>query len=85
MKKRIAIAAFIGATLGAVWVMVLGLGHGPNSSLTSAWNAIMWMSCPALGAMRAAWWLVPLLNGILYAVIALLFLFVRKFLRPFAK
>jgi hypothetical protein len=85
MKNGIAMAALIGAAIGAVWVMVLGVGHSPNSSLTSAWNAIMWMSCPAIAAIRAAWWLVPLLNSILYAVIALLFLFVRKFLRPFAK
>ncbi len=45
----------------------------------------MWASCPAIGAIGAAWWLVPLLNGILYAVIALMVLFVRKFIRPFAK
>jgi len=85
MKLRIAMAAVIGATVGAGWVMVLGAGHSPNSSLTSVWNAIMWASCPAIGAIRAAWWLVPLLNSILYAMIALLVLFVRKFIRPFAK
>jgi hypothetical protein len=85
MKKRIAMAAVIGAAVGAGWVMALGAGHSSDSSLASAWNAIMWASCPAIGAIRAAWWLVPLLNGILYAVIALLILFVRKFLRPFAK
>lgn len=81
MKKRIAMAAVIGATVGAGWVMVLG----PHSSLASSWSAIMWASCPAIGAIGAAWWLVPLLNGILYAVIALMVLFVRKFIRPFAK
>jgi hypothetical protein len=85
MKKRIAMAALIGATVGAGWVMALGAAHSPSSSLTSAWNAIMWASCPAVAAIRAAWWLVPLLNSIFYAVIALLVLFVRKFIRPFAK
>ena len=85
MKKRIAIAALIGATVGAGWVMVLDAGHSSNSSLASGWNAIMWASCPSIGAIRTAWWLVPLLNSILYAVIALLVLFVRKFIRPFAK
>jgi hypothetical protein len=85
MKKRIAMAAVIGATVGAGWVMVLDAGRNSDSPLASGWNAIMWASCPAIGAIRAAWWLVPLLNGILYAVIALLVLFVRKFIRPFAK
>ena len=85
MRKRIAIAALIGATVGAGWVMVLDAGRGPDSSLASAWNAIMWASCPSIGAIRTAWWLVPLLNGIFYALIALLVLFVRKFIRPFAK
>jgi phosphate/sulfate permease len=81
MKKRITTAVVIGATVGAGWVMALGAGH----SSASVWNAIMWASCPAIGAIRAAWWLVPLLNGILYGLIALLVLFVRKFIRPFAK
>ena len=83
MKKRIAMAAVIGATVGAGWVMALGAGHSSDSSL--AWSAIMWASCPVIAAIRAAWWLVPLLNSILYAVIAVLVLFVRKFIRPFAK
>ena len=81
MKKRIAMSGVIGATVGAGWVVLLGAGH----SLNSSWNAIMWGSCPAIGAIGAAWWLVPLLNSILYAVVALLVLFVRKFIRPFAK
>ncbi len=84
MKKRISTAALIGAIVGVSWVMVLNAGS-PNSSLASAWTALMWASCPSIGAIRAAWWLVPLLNSILYAVIALLILFVRKFIRPFAK
>ena len=85
MRKRIAIAALIGATVGAGWVMVLDAGRSPDSSLASAWNAIMWASCPSIGALRTAWWLVPLLNSIFYALIALFVLFVRKFIRPFAK
>jgi hypothetical protein len=85
MKKRIAMAALLGATVGAAWVLALGAGRSSDSSLTSAWSAIMWASCPSIGAIRAAWWLVPLLNGIFYALIALLVLFVRKFIRPFAK
>jgi hypothetical protein len=84
MKKRVAMAALIGATVGAGWVVVLGAGYGTKSSLPSAWNAIMWASCPSIGVVRTAWWLVTLLNSILYAVIALFVLFVRKFIRPFA-
>src|SRR5277367_2467092 len=80
MKKRIATAALIGAVVGALWVMVLGGGHSSGPSLASVWNAMMWATCPAIGTIRAAWWLVPVLNSILYAAIALLVLFVRKFI-----
>jgi hypothetical protein len=85
MKKRIATAALIGAIVGALWVMVLGEGHSSGPSSASVWNAMMWATCPAIGTIRATWWLVPVLNSILYAAIALLVLFVRKFIRPFAK
>jgi hypothetical protein len=45
----------------------------------------MWASCPPAGVIRTAWWLVPILNGVLYAGIAVLIQFFRKFIRPFAK
>jgi hypothetical protein len=85
MKKRIAMAAVLGATVGVGWVMVLGAVVNPGSSLTSPWKAIMWASCPPVGVIRTAWWLVPILNGVLYAGIAVLIQFFRKFIRPFAK
>jgi hypothetical protein len=85
MKKRIAMAAVLGATVGVGWVMVLGAVGNPGSSLTSPWNAIMWGSCPPVGVIRTAWWLVPLLNGVLYAGIAVFIQFFRKFIRPFAR
>ncbi len=78
-------AAVIGATVGAGWVGVLSVGRSPGWSLTSPWHAIMWASCPAIGVIETAWWLVPILNSLLYAVIALLILFFCKFIRPFAK
>jgi hypothetical protein len=85
MKKRIAMAAVLGATVGVGWVMVLIAMGYPGSSLTSPWNEIMWTSCPPVGAIRTAWWLVPILNGVLYSGIAVLIQFFRKFIRPFAK
>jgi hypothetical protein len=85
MKKHIAMAALLGATVGVGWLMVLGAVGNLGSSLTPPWNAIMWVSCPPAGVLRTAWWLVPILNGVLYAGIAVLIQFFRKFIRPFAK
>jgi hypothetical protein len=85
MRKRIATAALIGAIVGALWVLVLGRGHSSEPALASGWNAMMWATCPAIGTIRATWWLVPVLNSIFYTAIALLVVFVRKFIRPFAK
>jgi hypothetical protein len=44
----------------------------------------MWASCPPIQAIQKAWWLVPILNGLLYAGIAVSTQFLRKFIRPFA-
>jgi hypothetical protein len=85
MKKHLAMAALLGATVGVGWLMVLGAVGNLGSSLALPWNAIMWVSCPPAGVLRTAWWLVPILNGVLYAGIAVLIQFFRKFIRPFAK
>jgi hypothetical protein len=85
MKKRIAMAALLGATVGVGWVVVLGAVGNAGSSLASLWSVIMWASCPPAGAIRTDWWLVPVLNGVLYAGLAVLIQFFRKFIRPFAK
>jgi hypothetical protein len=84
MKKRIAMAALIGVSIGVCWVMILGAVLNSYSPLRAPWNAIMWASCPSVCAIRTAWWLVPLLNGILYAGVAVSIQFLRKFIRPFA-
>jgi len=84
MKKRIAMVALIGVSVGVCWVMVLGALFNFYSPLRPPWNAIMWASCPPIHAIQTAWWLVPILNGLLYAGIALSTQFLRKFIRPFA-
>ncbi len=84
MKKRIATVAFIGVSIGVCWVMILGAVVHLYLPLHGPWYAIMLASCPPIWAIRTAWWLVPILNGLLYAVIALSIQFFYKFLRPFA-
>jgi hypothetical protein len=44
----------------------------------------MLVSCPPIAAMRRDWWLVPIINGLIYSGIGLSIQFLRKFLRPFA-
>jgi hypothetical protein len=85
MKKAITIAAVIGVNVGFFWVSVVGAVLNLYAPFTPAWNVIMWASCPPIQAIRTAWWLVPILNGILYAVIAVSIQFLRRFIFPFAK
>ena len=85
MKKAITIAAVIGVNVGIFWVSIVAAGPSIYSPLTPVWTAIMWTSCPPIAAIRTAWWLVPILNGILYAVIAVSIQFLRRFIFPFAK
>jgi hypothetical protein len=85
MKKTITIAAVIGVTVGIFWVSVVGAVLNPYTPLTPVWTAIMWASCPPILAIRTAWWLIPVLNGILYVGIAASIQFLRRFIIPFAK
>jgi hypothetical protein len=85
MKKRIAMVALVGVSVGVCWVTALGVLFNFYAPLTPLWNAIMWASCPPIEAIRTAWWLVPILNGLLYAGIALSTQFFCKFIRPFAR
>jgi hypothetical protein len=85
MKKAITIAAVIGVNVGIFWVSVVGAVLNLYAPFTPVWNVIMWASCPPILAIRTAWWLVPILNGILYVVIAVSVQFLRRFIFPFAK
>jgi hypothetical protein len=85
MKKPITIVAAIGVSVGLFWVYVLDAVLDPYTPLKPAWTTIMWASCPPIRAIRTAWWLVPFLNGILYAAIAVSIQFLRQFIFPFAK
>jgi hypothetical protein len=85
MKKRIAMVALVGVSVGVCWVTALGVLYNFYAPLTPLWNAIMWASCPPIEAVRTAWWLVPILNGLLYAGIAVSTQFFCKFIRPFAR
>jgi hypothetical protein len=85
MKKAITLAAVIGVNVGIFWVWVVGPIPNLYTPLPPTWIAIMWASCPPIMAIRAASWLVPVLNGILYVVIAVSIQFLRRFIFPFAK
>jgi hypothetical protein len=85
MKKAITIAAVIGVNVGIFWVSIVAARPSIYTPLTPVWTAIMWASCPPIAAMRTAWWLVPILNGILYVVVVGSVRFLRRFIVPFAK
>jgi hypothetical protein len=84
MKKTVIIAAVIGVNVGIFWVSVVGAVLNLYKPLRPLWTATMWVSCPPILAFRTAWWLVPVLNGILYVGIAASIQFLRRFIIPFA-
>jgi hypothetical protein len=84
MKKTVTIAAVIGVNVGIFWVSVVGAVLNLYEPLRPLWTATMWVSCPPILAIRTAWWLVPVLNGILYVGIAASIQFLRRFIIPFA-
>jgi hypothetical protein len=65
MRKPVTVAAVIGFKVGMYWIFA----GQPSPPSEPAWGRIMRASCPPIAAERAPWWLVPLLNAVLYAVI----------------
>ncbi len=84
MRKIVTIAGAIGLNVGMCWALMLDPAAASHRALTPFWTAILWTSCPSIVAIRIAWWIVPILNAILYAAIALAIHVVRTYLRPFA-
>ena len=85
MQKSILMAALTGIAVGVFWIKAPAAVFHSYAPLPSPWNAMMWASCPTIWAFQTPAWLVALLNGILYAAIALSIQFLRNFLRPFAR
>lgn len=84
MKTRIGSVAMVGIAIGVCWVAILGATQPEHALSRGFWQVVMLISCPPVAALGRGWWWVPVLNGLLYASIALSCQFLRKFFRPFA-
>jgi hypothetical protein len=81
MRKPVTIAAVIGFNVGMYWIFAGQLS--PSSA--PAWGRIMRVFCPPMSAVRLPWWLVPVLNAVLYAVITIFVGFFLRLIRPFVR
>jgi hypothetical protein len=77
MRKPATVAAVIGFNVGMYWIFAGQSGFG--------WDRIMRVSCPPMAGVRAPWWLVPVLNAALYAVIAVVVGFFLRLVRQFIR
>jgi hypothetical protein len=56
----------LGSVVGLFWVFVVGTAVNLYTNLTTGWNAAMYATCPVIRLIFVAWWLVPIVNGLLY-------------------
>jgi hypothetical protein len=71
MKRWPIITAFIvGAIVGFLCVVYVGMAFGLATSLTTTATVVLVAICPVIYSIRWSWWLVPILNGTLYGGIA---------------
>jgi hypothetical protein len=81
MRKPVTVAAVIGFNIGMYWIFAGQL----TPSSKPAWGCVMRASCPPMAAVRGPWWLVPVLNAVLYAVITVFVGFLLRLIRPFVR
>ena len=72
MWKAVIVVAFalFGAASGVFWT-VAAPALSEAGQFTRGQVVAMWIMCPCIRVIKVAWWLVPLLNGLLYGSIAL--------------
>jgi hypothetical protein len=85
MRRGIAVAAIMGFNVGACWLFAARQGVRFSTPSGRAWATVMWVSCPAIAAFRLYWLLVPILNALLYAAIAVVVNASIQFILPFIK
>jgi hypothetical protein len=56
----------MGAVIGFLGVVLTGTAINLGTSLTTTATVILVITCPVIYAIWWKWWLVPILNGLLY-------------------
>ena len=71
MKRwPIVVAGLAGAVLGFLSTVYVGMAVGLAISLTTTATVVLLIVCPVLYSIWLKWWLVPILNGLLYGGVA---------------
>jgi hypothetical protein len=71
MKRwPIVVAGLTGAVLGFLCTVYVGMAVGLETSLTTAATVVLLIVCPVIYSIWLKWWLVPILNGLLYTGVA---------------
>jgi hypothetical protein len=71
MKRwPIVTAVIAGAITGLLSVIYVGTAINLGTSLTATATVMLFITCPVVYAIWLSWWLVPVLNGMLYGGVA---------------
>jgi hypothetical protein len=71
MKRcSIVVAGLAGAGLGFLSTVYVGMAMGLATSLTTTATVVLLIICPVIYSIWLKWWLVPILNGLLYGGVA---------------
>lgn len=63
-------AAISGALIGFLSTVYVGTAVNLGTSLTTTANVLLVILCPVIYSIWWAWWLVPILNALLYGGLA---------------
>jgi hypothetical protein len=70
MKRPGTLGAVLGASVGLFWVAVLQTAiNNPRSFQGDGWMPVAFLTCPFVEMFLIAWWLVPISNAFLYALV----------------
>jgi hypothetical protein len=59
----------MGAAVGIFWIYSAGTAMNLRTTLVPSWTRAMYLTCSVIRLIFLEWWLVPLANGIVYALI----------------
>src|SRR5450432_426698 len=70
-RYRILMAFAIGCLVGFLCAWYVGLAVNLGTSLTRPTTVVLWLICPTIYSIWWNFWLVPILNGGVYAAVFL--------------